>query len=143
MKTLPFPPFYPKATPAAAGVFASLDGMIEVFKLSFGYRPDLVSEKTLNLMQTLSFPIEISITGEALTGRAIRTNREFLCPRVAYSKDKNQPGKEMIFHGGSIAGISTFIGLCPCGRNRCDYIVDQGSRVAPGAGITFWYDVIS
>jgi beta-lactamase class C len=32
---LPFPPYYPKTTPASAGIFASIDGMIEIFRLNF------------------------------------------------------------------------------------------------------------
>ncbi|GAA5251909.1 hypothetical protein [Candidatus Rickettsia kedanie] len=29
---LPFPPYYPKTIPASAGIFASISGMIEIFK---------------------------------------------------------------------------------------------------------------
>jgi len=144
MKTLPFPPFYPKATPAAAGVFASLDGMIEVFKLSFGYRPDLVSEKTLNLMQT---PVisnrDIDNWGGFDWPCDPKQIESFYALGWRILKDKNQPGKEMIFHGGSIAGISTFIGYVPAEEIGVIILLNQGSRVAPGAGITFWYDVIN
>ncbi|WP_241773681.1 serine hydrolase domain-containing protein [Rickettsia asembonensis] len=47
---LPFPPYYPKTVPASAGIFASIDGMIEIFKLSFGYKPNLISKSTLDRM---------------------------------------------------------------------------------------------
>jgi beta-lactamase class C len=52
LKTLPFPPYYPKTATASAGIFASIDGMIEFFKLAFGYRPDLISQKTLDVIYT-------------------------------------------------------------------------------------------
>lgn len=45
---LPIPPYYPKVVPASAGIFASINGMIEIFKLSFGYKPNLISKKTLD-----------------------------------------------------------------------------------------------
>ncbi|AFC73644.1 hypothetical protein [Rickettsia montanensis] len=44
---LPFPPYYPKT---AAGIFASIDGMIEIFTLSFGYKPNLIAKSTLDRM---------------------------------------------------------------------------------------------
>ncbi|BBJ32377.1 hypothetical protein RAS_14860 [Rickettsia asiatica] len=47
---LPFPPYYPKTVPADAGIFASIDGMIEIFKLSFGYKPNLISKSALDRM---------------------------------------------------------------------------------------------
>ncbi|MFV9948493.1 hypothetical protein [Rickettsia conorii] len=47
---LPFPPYYPKTVPASAGIFASIDGMIEISTLSFGYKPNLIAKSTLDRM---------------------------------------------------------------------------------------------
>lgn len=47
-KSLGMPPYYPKAVASAAGIFASLDGMVEIYKLLFGYRPDLISRPVLD-----------------------------------------------------------------------------------------------
>ena len=47
---LPFLPYYPKTVPASAGIFASIDGMIEIFTLSFGYKPNLIAKSTLDRM---------------------------------------------------------------------------------------------
>jgi beta-lactamase class C len=50
-KQLPLPPYYTQLVPSAAGIFALLDGMIKIFKLSFGYRLDLISKENITIIQ--------------------------------------------------------------------------------------------
>ncbi|WP_341787370.1 hypothetical protein [Rickettsia endosymbiont of Cantharis rufa] len=40
--------------PASAGIFASTNEMIEMFKLSFGYKPDLISKNMLDRMYKIA-----------------------------------------------------------------------------------------
>ncbi|ACP20917.1 hypothetical protein Aasi_1596 [Candidatus Amoebophilus asiaticus 5a2] len=49
---VPLPRYYPHIIPSVAGIFTSLDGMIEIFKLSFGYRLELISKEVLASIQT-------------------------------------------------------------------------------------------
>jgi beta-lactamase class C len=143
LKSLPFPPYYPKATPAAAGVFASLDGMIEIFKLSFGYRPDLISQKTLDYIHT-----------------PVISNRDIDKWQVKWPYDKNEiesyyglgwrilkakdhPGKDLIFHSGYIAGIVSFMGFIPSEQIGVIILINEDSRVAGQTGINFWSQFLS
>ncbi len=137
-KSLPFPPYYPKAVPAAAGVFASLDGMIEVFKLSFGYKPDLISQDTLDSLHT---PI--------ISNRDIhKWNKEWPCERDKIEsyyglgwrilKAQEHPRKDLIFHSGYIAGISTFIGFIPSEEIGIIILLNQRSGLALNNGTNFW-----
>ncbi len=141
-KTLPFPPYYPKAAPAAAGVFASLDGMIELFKLQFGYRPDLISSKTLEQFYqpivanndfrkwNVELPHTRQIQGYyGLGWRILRSQRH--------------PDKDIIFHGGAISGIRSFVGYIPSEKIGVIILLNQNSGGALKRGLQFWGNYIS
>ncbi|MEG8229883.1 hypothetical protein O6R16_02125, partial [Candidatus Rickettsia tasmanensis] len=67
--------YYPKTVPASA-VFASIDGMIEIFTLSFGYKPNLIAKSTLDRMYKIviiSFSIGFKScfsNGNCINGRS-------------------------------------------------------------------------
>ena len=138
-KPLPFPPYYPKTVPASAGVFASIDGMVEVFKISFGYRPDLVSDKTLSRIFTpvtsntdvfnwhlVNWPVDEKIIESyyALGWRVL--------------KIKGQPEKDLIFHGGHINGINAFIGYVPSTKMGFIMLANQNTNIPIEYGLKFW-----
>ncbi len=137
-KVLPFPAYYPKAAPAAAGVFASLDGMIEIFKLNFGYRPDLISNKTLEQFHQpiianrdiarwhTKWPIPVSKI-ESYYGVGWRI-----------LKAKAYPEKQLIFHSGTISGIKTFIGFIPAEDIGIIILTNETSDFCFRYGINFW-----
>ena len=138
LKSLPAPPYYPKTVPASAGIFASLDAMIEIFKLQFGYRPDLISQKTLNVFQT-----------PYIANNDIRKwNIDFPHTRKSLEtyyglgwrvlKSKEHPDKDLIFHGGYIKGISSFIGFIPSEDIGVIILINQDSGRAPRKGIHLW-----
>lgn len=138
LKTLPFPPYYPKAAPAAAGVFASLDGMIELYRLQFGYRSDLISKKTLDRFQT---PV--------IANRDIeKWHINWPCPRNMIEsyyglgwrilKAKKYPEKELIFHPGHIAGTVSFVGFIPAEDIGIIILINENSGNALKKGINFW-----
>lgn len=139
IKQLPFPPYYTNTTPASAGVFASIDGMIEVFKLSFGYRPDLISAKILHCMHApiisnrdldrwnfIDWPIDRK-TIESYYGLGWRI-----------LKAKPYPKKELIFHSGFINGCTSFIGFIPSEDIGIIILVNQTSVFPLNTGINFW-----
>lgn len=143
-KTLPFPRYYPRTVPAAAGVFASIDGMIEFFKLSFGYRPDLISPKTLSYLQT-----------PMITNHYINKWKKYI--RWPYNRNKIQsyyglgwrilknnqyPEKNLIFHTGHISGINSFIGFMPSEEVGIIILINQNSHFPIQTGLDFWSEFL-
>lgn len=141
LQSLPFPPFYPKATPAAAGVFASLNGMIEVFKLSFGYRPDLISQKTLDYLHS---PIISNRDIDGWVDWGIKWPYKVNEIESYYGlgwrilKAKDCPDKELIFHEGHIAGIVSFIGFIPSEQIGIIILINEKTPVAFQSSIDLW-----
>lgn len=136
--SLPFPPYYPKVVPAAAGVFASLEGMIELIHLLSGQRPDLISQSTLDIFYTpiikqedykkwqINIPFKLSQV-ESYYGLGFRIFRS-----------KEQPDLDFVYHGGSIAGISTFMGFIPSQKVGIIILLNQNSKFATQKGFEFW-----
>jgi beta-lactamase class C len=135
---LPFPPYYPKTVPASAGIFASINGMIEIYKLCFGYRPDLISPATLKRMFTevrsnheifkwrLKFPVDAKNVEStyALGWRVLKV--------------KDRPGKDLIFHSGAINGIRSFIGFIPSEDIGIIVLTNQDGRFSTETGMALW-----
>lgn len=144
VKQLPLPPYYPKITPASAGIFASIDGMIEVFKLNFGYNPDLISAKILNRMHApiisnrdidkwwfIDWPINKK-TIESYYGLGWRILKAKHCPK-----------KELIFHSGYLNGCGSFIGFIPSGDIGIIILANQTSSFPLNTGINFWGEYLT
>lgn len=135
---LPFPPYYPKTIPASAGIFASIDGMIEVFKLGFGYRPDLISQKTLDIMYT---PLQSS-------SDHLKWNFDWPVPQKMIESHyalglrilrlKGQPKKDLIFHPGFINGINSFMGYIPAEEIGIIILGNQRSGFPFKSGVRLW-----
>lgn len=141
-KSLPFPPYYPKAAPAAAGVFASLDGMIELFKLQFGYRPDLISSKTLEqFYQPVVVNSDFKKWNVELPNARQIQGYYGLGWRILRSQ--KHPDKDIIFHGGAISGIRSFVGYIPSEKIGVIILLNQNSGGALKRGLQFWGNYIS
>ncbi len=138
LKALPFPRYYPKAVPAAAGIFASIDGMIELFKVQFGYRPDLISKKTLRQFYS----------PYAINHDLYKWRRNWPCPKKHIDsyyglgwrllKARNYQNGVLIFHAGYIAGATSFVGFNPYLNIGIIILVNQSSSFAVQKGIDFW-----
>lgn len=137
-RALPFPPYYPKATPASAGVFASIDGLIEVFKLGFGYRPDLISQNVLDRMHT---PVSSNrdifrwSVGWPMKKKGVES---YYALGWRVLKAKGHPGKDLVFHSGGIAGISSFMGFIPSEDIGIIIVVNQHSGFPVKTAFNFW-----
>ncbi len=135
---LPLPPYYPKTVPAAAGIFASINGMIKIYKLCFGYRPDLISKSTLKRIFT-----------------KVRSNHEIFKWRLKLPVDekniestyalgwrilkvKDMPDKDLIFHSGAINGIRSFIGFMPSEDIGIIVLTNQDKRFPMDTGMALW-----
>jgi beta-lactamase class C len=137
-KTLPFPSPYPKAAPAAAGVVASLDSMIEFYKMAFGYRPDLISDGVLRKMQTPMTPSN-DLTKLPIKWPVSRNKvKLFYGLGFRILEVKDAPKAKMIFHPGYIHGINTFIGHIPSEDMGIMILVNQRSGLPFKSGIKFW-----
>lgn len=138
IRALPFPPYYPKAVPAAAGVFGSLDGMIAFYKLSFGYKPHQLSQKTVDIMHT---PM---IHNRDIEKWSIKWPYDKNKVESTYGlgwrmlKAKDYPKKKLIFHGGMIAGAVSFIGYIPEEEIGVIILVNQNSSVPLENGVGLW-----
>ena len=139
-KILPFPRYYPKTVPAAAGVFASIDGMIEFFKLSFGYRPDLISPKTLSYLQTPIITNHFINRWKKYIGWPYSRNKIKSYYGLGWRILKNDkyPEKDLIFHSGHISGINSFIGFIPAEEIGIIILVNQNSCFPIQSGLGFW-----
>ncbi len=139
-KPMPFPSHYPKVFPAAAGIFSSLNGLIEILKIQMGYRPNIISLKTAaqfakpyieakyieNWKGKLRFPFLISRV-ESYYGLGWRI-----------FKSKDHKGKYLIFHSGFIGGVRAFMGYIPCEDIGIIILVNQDTKFHMQQGINFW-----
>ncbi len=142
-KTLPFPPYYPKVVMTAAGIFASLDGMIKFLQLICGYRSDVLSKTMLAQMykprkknkditkwvnKGIEFPCDLNQI-ESWYGLGWRVLRS-----------KTNPEKDMIYHPGYIAGINTFVGVIPSEDIGIVIMMNEASKTALPLqeGLNFW-----
>jgi beta-lactamase class C len=135
---LPFPPYYPKTVPASAGVFASIDGMIELYKFLFFYRPDLISNETLEIFYTPY--IEAYINHWHLPYEKEIESYYGLGWRIF--KSKTHENKNFIFHSGLISGINSFIGFIPSEEMGIIILTNQAPPAASRRGLGFWREFV-
>lgn len=140
--SLQFPPYYPKAVPASAGAFASLDGMIEIFKLSFGYRPDLISQKTLNSIHKPIIANKDLYKWKKILPYDVEDLDSYYGIGWRILTNKKHPGENLICHGGYIAGINSFIGFIPSKEIGVIILLNQETFAAVKNGLSFWKTVI-
>lgn len=147
-KLLTFPSPYQQNVQSSAGVFASLNGMIEFYKLSFGYRPDLISQQTLDQIYKpiiinsdilrwhtskwpINFPFEINKV-KSYYGLGWRI----------LAVDDN-PQWDFIYHAGYINGVKTFIGYVPYKKVGI-IILSNDQDAAPAKSATsFWLEAMT
>lgn len=141
-KVLSLPSRYSIITPPSAGIFASLDGMIELLKLQCGHRPDIISKETL---EEFHKPV-------ARADVIARKNRKYLSSYQnnieAYTtlgwrifRAKRYPNKDLFWHTGWLGGVTTFVGFIPFEDVGIVILVNQHqaeSFFAITQGFKFW-----
>lgn len=142
-KQLPYPPYYPKTVPASAGVFASLNGMVEFYKLAFGYKPNILSPRIAKSMFT---PV-IANNDAKKWNVQWPTKKENIESSYALGwrvlNIKTNPDNTLVYHPGFINGITSFIGFIPSKEVGIIILTNQGSKFASKNGIAFWSHIIS
>lgn len=138
----PFPSYYQTVVPASAGIFASIDGMIEFFKLSFGYRPELISQNTLD---TIFKPI-ISNTDvfEWHLDFPFEENKIHSYYGLGWRilKVQDQADADLIFHSGYIQGVRAFIGFVPSQEAGIIILSNESTIFPIQNGMHFWGAVL-
>lgn len=137
MKALPFPSHYVKTVPASAGIYASLEAMIKFFKLSFGYRPDLLSRRTLEKFQRPYIKNNDIYKWSTKMPCPRKTLKSFYGLGWRILETSLAPSKKLIFHSGYIAGVNTFIGYIPAEEMGIIILANQ-SGFSTRKGLEFW-----
>ena len=137
-KILPFPKYYPKVIPSAGGIFASLNGMIKFFNLTFGYRPDLISNNILNAIQTPVIAANDVSTWNFNWPINLRYINSYYAMGWRVFRLKENPDKELIFHGGYIDGYRAYIGYIPNEKVGFIMLVNQSTEIPVQDGMKLW-----
>lgn len=138
VESLPHAPYYPYAAPAAAGIYASCKGLIELFRLRFGYRPDLISASLLdkyNRRMAVARDFKKFNKEWPIPPKYIHSYYGLGCRIVHSMRD---PGKDMIFHTGFLNGMGSFIGFIPGEGVGIIVVVNQNSRFTYRTAFDFW-----
>ncbi len=141
-QALRFPPYYPKTVPAAAGVFASLDGMIELLKLWCGHRPDLVSSRTLRRFYSPRVSTNDARRLRCKIPRSKGKIKSYYGLGWRILKASKYPDKDFVFHTGYIAGINTFIGFIPSEDVGIVILVNEDNGFTRTWGMRFWAELL-
>ena len=140
---LPMPPYYTKVVPASAGVFLSLNAAIQVLKLNMGYYPQVLSKETLAEMH------KPYIANRDLDkwGLKLKLPCKKKLVKMRYGlgwrilSSTKHPGQHMIFHGGYINGINSFMGFIPSEDIGLVMLANE-ERVSLKTGTEFWKNVL-
>ena len=141
-KALPFSNTYPRIVPASAGIFASLDAMIEISRLQCGFRPDLISQRALDeLYKPQAICTDIHKFAAVFPQPLHELELTYgLGWRIL--KSKKHPGKDLIFHGGYVNGIRSFIGFIPSEKISIIFLVNEDTRFHWNVVIDLWKEMI-
>ena len=136
-----FPSNYQKIVPAAAGIFSSLNGMIEFLHVVLGNRPYIISKKSLNILFTPIAKADDIFYWNILPFK----NEEVVslyCLGWRKLALKSSNKSTLIFHSGSINGATAFVGIIPELRVGITIFTNQSSNFALKNGLNIWKTMI-
>lgn|GEM_PF-1128081 len=141
-KELTFPSNYQKNVPAAAGLIASLNGMIEFLQISLGNRPNIISQTTLDkIYKPVVKASDIFGWKVGIPFDQKRIQSWYCLGWRALYLDNNYDSR-LIFHSGYINGATTFVGFVPSRKLAIVILTNQSSKFAVSNGLKFWHAVI-
>lgn len=137
---LPFPSNYQKHVPAAAGLFASLNGMIEFLQLCLGNKQLSISQETLDKLYKPVAKSHDVLNWKAAIPFDIKRIKAWygLGWRLLYLDNDSR----LIFHPGYINGATTFMGFIPSHKVGIVILTNQTSKFALRTGLKFWKAVM-
>lgn len=138
---LAFPSKYQKTVPASAGVFASLNGMIEFLHIVLGNRPNILSRRTLDKMFE-----PVTKSGDVFYWKILpfRDNevQSQYCLGWRKLTVKTINKSTLIFHSGYINGATAFVGIIPEHKVGIVILANQSSRFPLKNGLKLWKNII-
>ena len=138
---LAFPSKYQKTVPASAGVFASLNGMIEFLHIVLGNRPNILSRRTLDKMFEPVTKAGDVFYWKILPFRDNEVQSQYcLGWRKLTVKTINK--STLIFHSGYINGATAFVGIIPEHKVGIVILANQSSRFPLKNGLKLWKNII-
>jgi beta-lactamase class C len=138
----PLPPYYPKAAPAAAGVFASLSAMVEIFRLQFGYYPDRLPTQVTAQFESPQIMSNDVRSWEGVWPCSLDRidSRYALGWRVL--RHKNASDRPLIFHSGFLSGALSFIGFIPHLGVGLVIMVNDHDDYPLSQGLALWHALL-
>lgn len=137
------PPYYPKVAPAAAGVYASLEGMVAFLKLHLGHAPEVLSKD------------ELAPLHQAVVEATDTAKFEFKWPYAASKllhgyghgwrtlQFKDNPATRLVYHGGFLRGVTMFVGFMPEQDVGIVILTNAARHFALYTGLRFWSLVLN
>jgi CubicO group peptidase (beta-lactamase class C family) len=135
-KAIPHPLNYQNAACTAGGMYLNLLGAKDFLLLQLGHRDDILSQNSLNILyQTyvkendfLKKPVNWPFKKEKITSYYGLGWRIFKLQKYDLS---------LVFHSGSLNGVSSFVGLIPELDVGIFIVLNQNSSLALQAGMNF------
>ncbi len=142
-KCLKFPPYYPRTVPASAGIFASLEAMIQLLKLSLGEREDVLSREELARLYN-----QYIINEDPLRWGGIKWpgGKDKISAHYGFGwrilSHKDHPQMPFVFHSGWIEGVRTFIGFIPSKKVGIVYLLNHDKRAQHLEAMQLWFQYL-
>jgi beta-lactamase class C len=132
----PLPKNYPEVVGLSAGVFASLHDMIAYARLiNAGAYGDWTTPVVV-AADALAWGLKTPFPSRSLKSSYAKGWRVF--ELTSDSHDDHT----LVFHGGYLRGVSTFIGWLPRHKVAIVILINDDRNLAQKAGFNFWYETI-
>jgi beta-lactamase class C len=139
------PANYPQCVCSSAGVFASLQGMIQFLKLHLGYYSHILSSQDLAPFHQpqVAAPEIFSLWSIKWPFKPQSMKSSYgLGWRILDMVGDPTFEKRLVFHGGYLKGIGSFIGFLPSYDLGIVILGNQDSSWALQSGLDFWAEII-
>ena len=136
-----FPSNYQKVVPASAGIFSSLNGMIDFLHVILGNRPNIISQKTLNQIFTPVTNATDVFYWNILPFKNNEVTSSYCLGWRKLTLKSNTKGT-LVFHSGSINGATAFVGIIPELQAGIVLLANQSGGFPLKNGLKIWKAII-
>lgn len=137
----PFPSLYQQNVVGAAGLFSSLNGVIEFMQVAMGNRPKVLSRSALDSLYRPRIRANDVFKWSILPFDSSRIDSFYSLGWRILTLDK-QADSTFIFHSGFINGARTCIGFVPAYKVGFILLISQTSKLSTRSGLQFWKTVL-
>lgn len=136
-----FPSLYQQNVVGAAGLFGSLNGVVEFLQVAMGNRPNVISQDALDTLYKPFIRANEVSKWTILPFEASRIDSFYGLGWRIFTLDK-KPDSTFIFHSGYINGARTFVGFMPAYKVGFIILISQTSKLSTQSGLRFWKTVL-